>query len=64
MFTLTCAVVLKIVKLSKESGSDQVGYVISSTILQDSYLQVTEQSLGSNKHEVKFMAPKEVEVHA
>ena len=60
----SCAVMLKIVKLSKESGSDQVGYVISSPILQDSYLQVTEQSLGSENSEymVKFTPPKQTKV--
>ena len=52
------AVTIKVVKLSKESGSDQAGYIISSPILQDKYLQVTEQKGRA----VKFMAPKQVKV--
>ena len=51
-------VVKKVVKLSKESGSDQAGYVISSPLLEDKYLQVTD----SKKCAVKFTAPKQVKV--
>ena len=54
------AVVLRIVKLSKQGGSDQTGYVISSHILADKYLQVTEQGLGSKKRAAKFTDPKQV----
>ena len=57
------AVMLRIDKLSKESGSDQAGYVISSPILQDNYLQVTEQSLGSDNYLVKFTSPKQTKVY-
>ena len=62
ILTFLYIVVLKVVKLSKESRNDQYGYVISSPILQDKYLQVTEQSLGSKKCTVKFTAPKQIKV--
>ena len=54
---------LRIVKLTKENGSDQEGYVISNPELEHSYLQVTDQRLGCDEKRVlKFTTPEQVEV--
>ncbi len=54
--------VMKMVKLAKQGASDQHGYVISNTVVKDTYLQVTEEKVRSKKRAVRFTAPKEIEV--
>ncbi len=45
---------MKMVKLEKQGDSNQHGYVITNFVVKDTYLTVTEESLGSKKRAVRF----------
>ncbi len=42
------------VKLEKQGDSDQHGYVIGNLVIKDTYIKVTEESVGSKKRAVRF----------
>ena len=56
-------VVMKMVKLEKQGDSDQHGYVITNPVVKDTYLKVTEETLGSKKKRAVRFEKKSEEVH-
>ncbi len=55
-------VMMKMVKLEKQGDSNQHGYVITNCVVKDTYLTVTEESLGSKKKKAVRFANMSEEV--